>query len=346
MTRPFAAAHSVAPTLLAVAALALLAAVSLLALSFGKYHVPLTSIVGAVTARLTGVAKFDADPVIETIVFQVRLPRIVAGLLVGAALAAAGTAYQAMFRNPLVSPDILGVSAGASLGAVAGIFFSLPLIAIQGLAFGGGLLAVFIVSAIGMLINRQEQILVLVLAGIAVGASLGALLSLLKILADPYDQLPAITFWLLGSLNATAWLDVETILFPVVMGLAALLAIRWRLNLLTLSDEEALALGANPKRLRLIAIVAATLITAAAVSVSGIIGWLGLIVPHLARLITGPDLSKLLPAAMVLGAAFLVLADLAARTMAAIEIPLGIVTAALGAPALLALLAASQRDVA
>ncbi len=172
------------------------------------------------------------------------------------------------------------------------------------------------------------------------------MLSLLKILADPYNQLPAITFWLLGSLTAITWGDITSIVLPVGAGLAVLLVLRWRLNLLTLSDEESQTLGINVQVLRTTAIVAATLVTAAAVSVSGIIGWLGLIVPHLARLIVGTELSRLLPVTLIFGAAFLVLVDLAARMMASIEIPLGIVTAAIGAPVLVLLLATSQRDYA
>jgi iron complex transport system permease protein len=273
----------------------------------------------------------------------VRGPRILAGVAVGAALAAAGAAYQGLFRNPLVSPDILGVSSGAALGAALGIYASLGVIGIQGLAFAMGLLAVIVVYSLGTALRRHDPILVLVLAGIVVSTLLGSAVSLVKYLADPYNQLPAITFWLLGSLAAVTPGDVLTALPAIAVGFVPLYLLRWRMNVMTLSEDEARALGVDTRRMRQAVIVAATLMTAAVVSISGVIGWIGLVVPHVARLLVGPDFRRLLPASMLLGAGYLLGVDTLARTIAPIEIPLGVLTALLGAPAFVWLLAVSRR---
>ena len=263
------------------------------------------------------------------------------GVAVGAMLAAAGAAYQGMFRNPLVSPDILGVSAGAGLGAVIAIYLGLAMFAVQWLAFGGGLVAVAIVVAISACVRRHDPVLVLVLAGIALGALLGAGIALIKTLADPNTQLPTITFWLMGGLSAVTLQDVAGTAPVMLMALVPLLLLRWRINLLALPDEEARALGVPVGRLRLVLVVCATLGTA--VSLAGIIGWVGLVVPHVARLLVGPDFVRLLPASALLGAGFVVAADTLARTMARIELPLGILTALVGAPFFLYLLARTGR---
>jgi iron complex transport system permease protein len=273
------------------------------------------------------------------VLFFVRLPRVGAAMLVGAALAAAGAAYQGLFRNPLVSPDILGVSAGAGLGAVLGIFLSLPVLGIQLLAFLVGLGTVGLVLPIASSVRGREPVLVLVLAGVVVGALAGSAVSLLKTLADPYDQLPAITFWLLGSLAAVKLEDLATTLPVTILGLIPLALLRWRINVLSLGDEEAKALGIEAGRLRVVVVAAATLMTASVVSIAGIIGWVGLIMPHMARMLVGPNFDRLLPAAMILGAAYLLVVDTMARSIAAVETPLGILTAFVGAPVFLWLLA-------
>lgn len=312
-----------------------------LALCIGPHPVAPGDVIAVLWAHIGGSG--DVDPTLDTIVWQIRLPRVAIGLAIGAALAGAGSAYQGLFRNPLVSPDILGVSAGASFGAVIGIFLSMPAVAIQALAFVTGLGAVALVYTIGSAVRQGDAVLYLVLTGMAVAALLGAAISLLKVLADPYNQLPAITFWLLGSLAAANRDDALAALPAIFVGLAAMLALRWRINLLSLDDEEARALGAETGRLRIVLVVAATLVTAAAVSVSGIIGWIGLLVPHAARMLFGPEYSRLLPASILLGAAYLVIIDALARSLAAVEIPLGILTAALGAPVFLWLLASGRR---
>ncbi len=312
------------------------------ALCVGKYLISPADVFDVIWARITG-GPLTADPTADTVVFNIRLPRILAALLVGAALAAAGATFQGMFRNPLVSPDILGVSAGASLGAILGIFTSQTVWVIQAMTFVGGLFTVALVMAIGAAVRRHDAILVLVLVGIAVETLLGSAISLIKILADPYNQLPAITYWLLGSLTAINRADLVSILIPIAIGVAPLYLLRWRLNLLTLSEDEARALGVDTRKLRLLFIVCATLITSAAVSVSGIIGWVGLLIPHMARFLVGPDFSRLLPASLLLGGGYLVLVDTLARTIAGIEVPLGILTAVIGAPFFLWLLATRER---
>jgi len=315
----------------------LLLGVLLIALGTGKFGLGAVEILRIIVAGLTG-QESGLGSTADAVIWNVRLPRVAAGLLVGAALAASGALFQGLFRNPLVSPDILGVSAGAGLGAVIGIFLSGSVVLIQGLAFIGGLCAVGLVYGLSAAVRGRDPALVLVLAGVAAGALLGAGISLLKVLADPYNQLPAITFWLLGSLASVTGSDVLSVIPAIFLGLVPLVLLRWRVNLMTLDDEEARALGVNTGRLRLIFIAAATLMTSAAVSVCGIVGWIGLLIPHVARMLVGPDFSRLLPASMMLGGGYLVLVDTLARSMAEIEVPLGILTAAIGAPFFLWLL--------
>lgn len=334
------ARRDVALWLLLIAGVVVAMAVALLA---GKYPVTVDDVRAVIWQRMTGTPSESVSPAIDAVVWQLRVPRLLAGMLVGASLSAAGAAYQTMFRNPLVSPDILGVSAGAGLGAVAAIYLGLPIAMVQLLAFVGGLMAVGIVTLTASLVRRHDPVLVLVLAGVAAGAFLGAGISLLKILADPYTQLPSITFWLMGGLNAVSLQDLLLALPWALAGLVPLVLLRWRVNLLSLSDDEARALGVNTRRLRGGLIVAATLMTASALSFTGIIGWVGLLIPHIARLLVGPEFSRLLPASCLLGAAFLLITDTLARTLVSIELPLGILTAIVGAPFFLYLLAKGGR---
>lgn len=314
----------------------MLAALMVAASSVGAYPVSLGEALGAFGRFVTGA---EPEGQVDTVLFGVRLPRVIAAVIVGAALAAAGAAYQGLFRNPLVSPDILGVSTGAGLGAVIGIFLSLPVAMIQLSAFVCGLLTVGLVYFIGTLVRGREPTLVLVLAGVVVGSLAGAAISLLKVLADPYDQLPAIVFWLLGSLASIRTDDVFSAVPLVLVALVPLVLLRWRINVLSLGDEEARALGIEAGRLRFVVIVAATLMTASVVAISGVVGWVGLVIPHLARMLVGPNFDRLLPAAMLMGGGYLLIVDTLARTMASIEVPLGILTAIIGAPFFLWLLA-------
>jgi len=325
----------------AVALAALIIGV-LIAFTVGRYPIALSDLLSVILDKLSGRPP-DVPPIVENVIWQVRGPRVVAAALVGAALAVAGTAFQGLFRNPLVSPDILGASSGAALGAVLGIFFSLNVFAIQSLAFAGGLLAVAAVYLIGSAVRSRDPVLVLVLTGVVIGALLGAGVGLVKYLADPYNQLPAMTFWLLGSLAATTLSDLLPLFGPVAAGTLVLIALRWRMNVMSLPDEEARALGVPTGPLRVAIVAAATLVTSASVATAGIIGWVGLVVPHMARSLVGPDFARLIPAAALLGGGFLLLIDTVARTGAAIEIPLGILTAVVGTPFFIWLLTSVSR---
>ncbi len=322
-------------------ALALLAFAILLAFGVGRFPVGPGDLARLVWSLASGEPS-GLPAQVETVVWNIRGPRVVAALLCGAALAVAGTAFQGLFRNPLVSPDILGASSGAALGAVIGIYFSLGLFAIQFAAFLGGLVAVGAVYAIGSTIRRGDPVLALVLTGVVVGSLLGAGIGLVKYWADPYNQLPAMTFWLLGSLAATAKPDLLPLLGPVLGGTAVLLALRWRMNAMSLPEEEARALGLNTGTLRPAIVTAATLVTAASVAAAGIIGWVGLVVPHLARFLVGPDFGKLIPTAALLGGGYLLIIDTLARTAAPVETPLGILTAVIGTPFFIWLLASAR----
>lgn len=315
----------------------------LLAFTIGRYPVSLAEFANVLLAKLSG-HRPDVPATVESVILQVRGPRVFAAALVGAALAVAGTAFQGLFRNPLVSPDILGASSGAALGAVIGIFFSLGVLAIQAFAFLGGLLAVGAVYMIGSAVRSRDPILVLVLTGVVVGALLGAGVGLVKYLADPYNQLPAMTFWLLGSLSAANVSDLLPLFGPVAVGTAVLVALRWRMNVMSLPEEEARSLGVATGPLRIAIVAAATLTTSASVATAGIIGWVGLVVPHLARSLVGPDFARLLPTAAILGGGYLLVIDTLARTTAEVEIPLGILTAVVGTPFFIWLLTSMQRN--
>jgi iron complex transport system permease protein len=322
-------ARSSAPGLL-IACVVLIGAL-LLAFSLGRYPVGVGDLFEIISAKIVGHPS-DVPAAAVNVIFQVRGPRVLTAVLVGAALAVAGTAFQGLFRNPLVSPDLLGASSGAALGAVLGIYLSLGVFAVQVLAFVGGLAAVVTVYLIGSTVRARDPILVLVLTGVVIGALLGAGVGLVKYIADPYNQLPAMTFWLLGSLAAASAADLIPLFGPVALGILILVALRWRMNVLSLPDEEARALGLPTGPMRIAVIAAATLVTSASVATAGIIGWVGLVVPHIARTLVGPDFGRLIPTAALLGGGFLLVIDTVARTAAAIEIPLGILTAIVGTP--------------
>lgn len=330
---------AVAGSLLALGVLLAGVAVAFL---FGRFPVSLADVARVLWAQLSG-SPSGLPPAVETVVWQVRAPRVVAAVGVGAALSVAGAAFQGLFRNPLVSPDILGASAGAALGAVLGIYFSFGLFGIQAAALAGGLLAVALVYGLGGLVRGGDAVLTLLLTGIVIGALLGAGIGLMKYLADPYDQLPAMTFWLLGSLSRTSAADLVPLLGPVAVGTAVLLALRWKMNVMSLPDEEARALGAPTTGLRVAIVAAATLVTSASVAAAGIVGWVGLVVPHLARFLVGPSFARLLPATALLGGGFMLFIDTLARTLAPVEVPLGVLTAVVGTPFFLWLLRGTQR---
>ncbi len=314
----------------------------MVALAYGPFPLKVEDVVRA-ARRLTG---DDMGTVTsgEIVFMRVRLPRVAADILVGAALSGAGSAYQTLFRNPLVSPDILGVSTGAGLGAVMGILLSLPVIGIQACAFLGGIATVLLVYLISSSLRGHDRTLVLVLSGVVIGSLAGACISLVKILADPYDQLPAITFWLLGSLAGVKLADLAIAAPLVLLGIVPLVLERWSIGVLSLGDDEARSLGVDVGPLRAVVIAAATLMTASVVAISGVIGWVGLMMPHIARMLVGPNFNRALPASILLGSAFMLVVDTLARSLARVETPVGILTAVLGAPFFLWLLSRGRRS--
>jgi iron complex transport system permease protein len=327
-------------------AIAALTIIVTIALASGQYHIPITDIF-AMLMRKLGLAMNATNThnarEIDIIIFDLRLPRIIAAFCVGATLAAAGAAYQNLFRNPLVSPDILGVSSGAALGAVVGIFLALPLLLIQLSAFAGGLAAVAFIYMISRAIDANNNVLTLVLIGVVVASLLGAGVSLIKYLADPYQQLPAITYWLMGSFAGVSRNELAVALPLMMIGLLPLFLLRWRINILSLADDEARALGLNLAATRLIVILAATLITASAVAICGVIGWVGLIIPHAVRLLVGAEFSRLLPLCLIIGGTFMLLVDTLCRSLGTIEIPPGVITAVIGAPIFIGIMTATFR---
>lgn len=305
-------------------------AVLLGSLLVGRYALSPGQLVHMLWTRITGGAA-DWPISDDKVVFAVRLPRVAAAALAGAALAVSGAAYQGMFRNPMVSPDILGASTGAGFGAAVAILLGAGYFGISAAAFCCGLLAVAAAWLVSRL-SRTNQTVALILAGMMISSLFSAGTSFVKLVADTQQQLPAITYWLMGSLSGTRMKDVTFALLPMALGAVPLLLLRWRVNLLTLSEEEARSMGVNTTALRLVVILCATVLTAASVSVSGMIGWVGLVIPHLSRKLVGSDCRRLLPAAMLLGAIFLLLVDNVSRNLLAVEIPIGILTAFIGAP--------------
>lgn len=284
------------------------------------------------------------DASLPTVLLNVRLPRILGAVFVGGALSVAGAAYQGMFRNPMVSPDILGVSSGAGFGASLAITLSLPLLGIQLLAFGFGLVAVLLAILVGRIVGKNhDKILMLVLSGMVTGAIFNALISLMKYLADSDSKLPDITFWLMGSLAGIDMSELKVVIPVVLIGLIPLLLLGWRLNVLSFGDDEAKTMGVNTGRLRLIVIACSSLITASVVCVSGLIGWVGLIIPHFSRFLVGPDHKVMLPVAFLSGSIFMLLIDNVARSASSLEIPLGILISLIGAPLFLLFLARSTQ---
>ena len=339
------------PVLLVILA-ALLTGLFLLSFCIGRYTVPsgnilmilLTGLGRGLSQRIGLMAEgfeettpclFPIDAhwpsVMENVILQIRLPRILLACLVGCCLSAAGAAYQGVFQNPMASPDILGASSGAAFGAALAILTSGSSRTVTLSAF---LFSLITVGLVYLIASRApgKRAMNLVLAGIMVSSLVNAGTSYIKLVADPNNQLPAITYWLIGSLSSARLSDLTYGMFFMALGLVPLLLLRWKINLLTLGDDEARTMGIDSNRLRLTVVLCSTLITAAAISVAGMIGWVGLVVPHMCRRIVGNDYKYLMPASMLLGASFLLAVDDLSRTLLTTEIPIGILTAFIGAP--------------
>lgn len=311
-------------------AIGVLLALILAALCVGRYGQSPLETVQILLSRVLPLPQTWSDGA-ENVVLRVRLPRIAAGLLVGAALSISGTAYQGIFKNPLVSPDLLGVSSGASVGAAAAILAGAAAGMVQLGALAGGLAAVVLTVTIPRLM-RNSSTLVLVLAGIIVQGFMSALLGLLKYVADPESELAEITYWQMGRISNTSSSDVLAVLPAIGAGTILLLALRWQINVLSMGDAEAESLGVNVRLIRGLAVVCSTVVTACAVCISGVVSWVGLIIPHMCRMLIGPDNRKIMPMSLVVGAGFLLVVDTLARTVSSTEIPLSIITGFIGAP--------------
>lgn len=301
-----------------------------LSLFVGRYPVAPLDVIAILASKVVPIAQSWA-PNDEIIVMQVRLPREILALLVGAGLSVSGAAFQGMFRNPLVSTDLLGVSAAAGCGAALAILLGANEVGLQAMAFVFGLAGVALTYMVSR-VYKTTPILMLVLSGVAVSAFFSAVISAAKYLADPDNRLPAVTYWLLGSFSRATYANLITVVPLIGLGTVVLLLVRYRLNVLSMGDEEARSLGLQTELYKGIIILCATVITASAVSVSGLVGWVGLLIPHVGRMIVGPDHRVLLPTTLSIGAAYLVVVDTLARTISPQELPLGILTAFIGAP--------------
>ena len=296
----------------------------------GRYPIEPWTLIRVLASRVIPVTP-DWPTQVETVLFNVRLPRVLIAALIGAGLSAAGAAYQGIFKNPMVSPDVLGASSGAGFGAALGLFLSFSYQGVSFLAFVLGLSAVGAVCLISSRV-KYNQTLGLVLAGMMISSLFTAAVSFLKLVADPNNTLPVITYWLMGSLASIRPKDLAFAAPWIIGGIIPIYLLRWKINVLTLGEEEARCIGVNTSAVRLAVVLCATLITSAAVSVSGLIGWVGLVIPHFARMLVGSDYRKMLPASLLLGASFLLVVDNFARLLATSEIPIGILTAFVGAP--------------
>ena len=302
----------------------------ILSISMGRYPIPFGDVVRVIIGRLFNTAQTWTDEM-ALVIFRIRMPRVLAGAMIGAGLSSAGAAYQGLFRNPMVSPDVLGASSGAGFGAAVSILNGLNYALVSAAAFTGGIVAVSTAYLISTRARRNPT-LGMVLAGIMISSLFNSATSFVRLVADPSNTLPAITFWLMGSLSGVRESSLTWAAFPILGGMVVLIFSRWKLNLLTMGEDEARSMGVNTRIMRVVIVTSATLITAACVAISGLIGWVGLVIPHFARLLVGYDYRVMMPVSMLMGATFLMLVDNISRTIMTAEIPLGILTAFVGAP--------------
>lgn len=302
----------------------------LFAIGAGRFSVSMPRIVEILLQAAGNPGQLPAQ-MDERIVLLVRLPRVLLAALSGAALAVGGAALQGVFRNPLVSPQVLGISQGAAFGGAMALLFGFSGVILLGMAFVFGISALMLVGALAR-INGRTEVITVILAGMVIGALFGALVSIIQFLADPNTSLPAIVYWLMGSFATATWARLGLAIPGMAIGLVIILLLRYRLNILALEDSEARSLGVNPDRERWYVFIAVSLMTGTSVAVAGIVGWIGLVVPHAARILVGDDHRALIPASALIGATYLTFIDTLARTLTSAEIPLGVLTALIGAP--------------
>jgi iron complex transport system permease protein len=317
--------------------------IMLYSLTIGRFNISNGELIKTITAKIMNNTTKDLEQ-FDTIIFKVRFPRVLAAMFIGGALSISGAAYQSMFKNPMVSPDILGVSSGAGFGAALGILLSANDWQIQVFAFIFGLIAVMMTCSISALVGKfGNKIIVLILTGMVIRTVFQSFISIAKYLADPEDDLPAITFWLMGSLSSVTLKDAMMIAIPIALGIIPILWYRWKLNVMAFGDEEASAMGIDTIKLRRVMIVSSTVITSVSISVCGMIGWVGLIIPHFARMLVGPNNKVLIPTSLLLGAIYLLMMDDIARNLMSVEIPISILTSIIGAPFFVLLLIRTRR---
>lgn len=304
---------------------------ALIALCLGQYTIALQDVIKVLTLQKVDLVNA------ETVIFNIRIPRILVSLIVGSGLATAGASFQALFSNPLATPDTLGCANGASFGAALGILLGLNALEIQISALIFGILAVVLVFVFTRY-RHANQIMMIILGGMVVSSLFSALVSLIKYVADPNDVLPVITFWLMGSFSNSTVRSLYTGVPMIILGMMILYLMRYRMNALSLKEEEAASLGINVRQNRMIVIVASSLITASVVSMCGVVGWVGLLIPHISRMLFGNNHTKVIPGCIVFGALFMLIIDTIARCMYQAEIPVSILTAIIGAPVFLLLL--------
>ena len=307
-----------------------------LAILAGRYGVSPRQMVGAISARMGG--GIYPDRKADSVVFNLRLPRITVAVLIGSGMAVSGAAFQSLFSNPLATPDTLGVASGTCVGAVVALLLGWGMSGVQLTALVAGLVTVAITTAVARRRDGGTDVVTLVLAGVIVSAMADAVLSMLKLTADPTSKLPEITYWLMGSLAGASWSQIALAAPFIVIGSGGIVVLRWRLNVLALSEDEARAAGVDVRSLRITLIVCATVVTASVISLCGQVGWIGLIVPHAARMLTGSDNRYLIPVCLLLGASIMIFIDTVARTITASEVPVSVVTAIVGAPFFITLL--------
>lgn len=317
----------------------------IVSIGVGRYSIALNRIPNILYQGITGTLDEENRKAL-TVLTVIRIPRIILAMLAGAALSASGAAYQGLFQNPMVSPDILGVSSGASVGAALALLLDFPSAMVHVTAFLAGILAVCLVAMVSHVVTGgNRRILVMVLSGTVISSVFSALTSLIKYVADTDEKLPAITFWLMGSFaKSNSYMNVKIMLIVSILGLSPLLALRWNMNALSFGEDEASSLGVNVKRTRNLIIFSSTLLTASSICICGMVGWVGLIMPHISRLLAGANYGKMLPVSILSGAVFMLLVDNVSRVIIPGELPVGILTSLIGAPLFIYLLISGRKE--
>ncbi len=315
-----------------------------LSFSLGRYPVDFLTLIKVLLSRIFPIERSWSAQV-ESVIFQIRMPRILLAIFIGAGLSLSGLVYQGLFQNPMVSPDVLGATSGAGFGAALALLLGASYSLTSLSSFLMGIVAVMLVLLISRRLSSHMSVLSLVLGGIMISSLFSSLINFMKLIADPEEVLPEITYFLMGSLSSVRWEDVPFTCIVITLAIIPIILLRWRLNVMTLGEEEARSLGINTKRVRIIAILSATLMSSVTVATAGMIGWIGLVIPHFARMAIGCDYRKTIPTTLLMGSSFLLLVDTISRNIGTVEMPLGILTSFIGAPFFLYLMVREEKKV-